>query len=301
MLNILVIDDSLTIRKMLEKMLTDLGFNVIATAKSAQEGISLYKEYRPDFVTMDVNMPEMSGIEALKIIRDEYKNANIVMLTSKGDDALVVQAIKYGAKGYILKPPSPSKLKDSIVAVFPKEFEKRTLIKKELDVQGYESTIKDTLTDFYTVEYMHNTIQHLIAVHNKDKNYSICMVLIDISNLDKVYETHGAMQRDVIMAQIADVLQDLIDESNIPIKLCNNEFGIFIIGSIQTELEVIAKEIRENIIALKNPMAMKDTVLEISIGIVCHIQNEKLIHFLERADEALDKANMHENKIFILE
>jgi len=301
MLNILVIDDSLTIRKMLEKMLTDLGFNVIATAKSAQEGISLYKEYRPDFVTMDVNMPEMSGIEALKIIRDEYKNANIVMLTSKGDDALVVQAIKYGAKGYILKPPSPSKLKDSIVAVFPKEFEKRTLIKKELDVQGYESTIKDTLTDFYTVEYMHNTIQHLIAVHNKDKNYSICMVLIDISNLDKVYETHGAIQRDVIMAQIADVLQDLIDESNIPIKLCNNEFGIFIIGSIQTELEVIAKEIRENIIALKNPMAMKDTVLEISIGIACHIQNEKLIHFLERADEALDKANMNEDKIFILE
>ena len=127
------------------------------------------------------------------------------------------------------------------------------------------------------------------------------MVLIDISNLDKVYETHGAIQRDVIMAQIADVLQDLIDESNIPIKLCNNEFGIFIIGSIQTELEVIAKEIRENIIALKNPMAMKDTVLDISIGIACHIQNEKLIHFLERADEALDKANMNEDKIFILE
>ena len=125
------------------------------------------------------------------------------------------------------------------------------------------------------------------------------MVLIDISNLDKVYETHGAMQRDVIMAQIADVLQDLIDESNIPVKLCNNEFGIFIIGSIQTKLEIIAKEIRDSIIALKNPMAMKNTVLKVSIGVACHIQEEKLIHFLERADAALGKANAEQSKIYI--
>jgi len=299
MLNILIIDDSLTIRKMLEKMLTELGFNVIAAAKSAKEGIELYKIHQPDFVTMDVNMPEMTGIEALKIIRDDYKNANIVMLTSKGDNSLIVEAIKYGAKGYILKPLNPKKIKDSIMAVFPKEFEEKNIAPKELDVQDYESSIKDTLTDFYTVEYMHNTIQHLIAVHNKDLNYSICMILVDINNLDDVYEKFGAVQRDIVLTQIADEIQDLIDEGDIPIKLCNNEFGVFIIGNLSYDLAHITKKIQNSIESIKNPMAMNDTKLIVSIGVAGHMQNEKLIHFLERADESLIKANKETSRIFI--
>jgi len=299
MLNILIIDDSLTIRKMLEKMLTELGFNVIAAAKSAKEGIELYTKHRPDFVTMDVNMPEMTGIEALKIIRDDYKNANIVMLTSKGDDSLIVEAIKYGAKGYILKPLNPKKIKDSIMAVFPKEFEEKNKAPKELDVQDYESSIKDTLTDFYTVEYMHNTIQHLIAVHNKDLNYSICMILVDINNLDDVYEKFGAVQRDIVLTQIADEIQELIDEGDIPIKLCNNEFGVFIIGKLSYNLEYITKRIQNNIESIQNSMAMSNTKLIVSIGVAAHIQNEKLIHFLERADEALIKANKETSRVFI--
>jgi len=299
MLDILIIDDSLTIRKMLEKMLIDLGFNVIAAAKSAKEGIELYKKHKPDFVTMDVNMPEMTGIEALKIIRDDYKNANIVMLTSKGDDSLIVEAIKYGAKGYILKPLNPKKIKDSIMAIFPKEFAEKNKPKKELDVQDYESTIKDTLTDFYTVEYMHNTIQHLIAVHNKDRNYSICMILIDINNLDEVSERFGCVQRDVILTQIADVIENIIDESNIPIKLCNNEFGIFLIGTLTQDISVIVNEIKNDVEAIANKMAMKDTQLIVSIGTACHTQKEKLIHFLEKADDSLIKANKETSRIYI--
>ncbi|NQY93910.1 MAG: diguanylate cyclase, partial [Campylobacteraceae bacterium] len=225
--------------------------------------------------------------------------ANIVMLTSKGDNSLIVEAIKYGAKGYILKPPNPQKIKDSIMAVFPKEFEEKNKTKKELDVQDYESTIKDTLTDFYTVEYMHNTIQHLIAVHNKDINYSICMILIDINNLDEVSEKFGSVQRDVVLTQITDVIEDLIDESNIPIKLCNNEFGIFIIGSLALELSVICNEIKKDIEAIVNKMAMSDTKLMVSIGVACHTQEEKLIHFLERADASLIRANKEPSRIFI--
>jgi len=299
MLNILIVDDSLTIRKMLENMLTNLGFNVIATAKNAKEGIDLYKIHKPDFVTMDVNMPEMTGIEALKIIRDEYKDANIVMLTSKGDDSLIVEAIKYGAKGYILKPPNPVKIKDSIMSLFPKEFESKEVNKKELDVQNYESSIKDTLTDLYTVQYMHNTIQHLIAVHNKDASYCLTMLNIDINNLDEISEKFGCLQRDVILIQVADEIQESIDECNIPIKLANNEFGIFVIGGQDQDISVYAKQIKDKIEAIQNKAAMNDTKLSVSIGISSHIQKEKLIHFLERSDKALSKANKTESRIFI--
>jgi len=299
MLKILIIDDSLTIRKMLERMLSDLGLNVIATAKSAKEGIELYKKHQPDFVTMDVNMPEMTGIEALKIIRDDYKDANIVMLTSKGDDDSVVQAIKYGAKGYILKPPNPTKIKDSIIAVFPNEFSEKTIQNKELDVQNYESSIKDSLTDLYTIQYMHSTIQHLVAVHDKNENYSICMIKIDIKNLNIISKEFGVMQRDIILMQVADTIQNLIDESNIAIKLSNNEFGIFIISEPSSSINVTTLAIKESIESISNKTAINDTKLQTSIGVANHVQNEKLIHFLERVDMALVKAHSNSTGIFV--
>jgi len=110
MISVLVVDDSSTIRKMLSNLFLDLKLNVIATASSGEEGIQLYEQHKPDLVTMDVNMPGISGIDALKKIRYVDKDANILMLTSRGDEGVVAQSIKYGAKGYILKPLNQDKI-----------------------------------------------------------------------------------------------------------------------------------------------------------------------------------------------
>ena len=285
MLNILIIDDSLTIRKMLEKILSELGLNVIATASSASEGIELYKKHKPDLVTMDVNMPEMTGIEALKIIRDDYKDANILMLTSKGDNALVAQAIKYGAKGYVLKPPSPKKLKDAIDALFPNEFKPKIEENKDMDIQNYESGIKDTLTDLYTVQYMHHTIQHLIEIHDKDLHIPLSMIVVHIKNLDDIASQFGTIQRDIVLTQIADEILNIIEDGNIPVKLSGNEFAIFFVGSSTKNIESTAKKIKFKIESIKNNSAINDTKLSVDTNIVQHKQYEKLIHFMERADK----------------
>jgi len=119
MLNVLVVDDSMIIRRNLKKMLTELGCNVIAEAANGQEAIELYVKHNPDAVTMDITMPVMTGIEALKEIRKNYSDAVIIMVTSHGQEDLVMDAIKSGAKGYMLKPINIDKLAQVFKKAFP--------------------------------------------------------------------------------------------------------------------------------------------------------------------------------------
>ncbi len=129
MLNVMVVDDSLIIRRNIKKMLTELGCNVVAEAVNGQEAVKLYAKHNPDAVTMDITMPIKTGIEALKEIRKECKDAVIIMVTSHGQEELVMDAIKSGAKGYLLKPVTIDKL----TTVFKKAFPELTFeAKKEL-------------------------------------------------------------------------------------------------------------------------------------------------------------------------
>lgn len=126
MLNIMVVDDSLIIRKTLSTELEKMGHTIVAKAKSGKEAVNLYREFLPDLVTMDITMPIMSGIDALKEIIKDYKDAKIIMVTSHGEERLVMDAISSGAKGYILKPITKEKIENVIVKVVPE-------YKEELD------------------------------------------------------------------------------------------------------------------------------------------------------------------------
>ena len=120
MLNILVVDDSTIIRRILTKELKAMGHNVVAEAKSGKEAIEMYKKHQPDLVTMDITMPIMNGIDALKRIKKAYSDANIIMITSHGEEKLVMDAIVSGAKGYVLKPITTQEVEIAINKIFPK-------------------------------------------------------------------------------------------------------------------------------------------------------------------------------------
>lgn len=291
MLSVLIVDDSSTIRKMLTFLLSDMNFNVVATASSGEEGIQLYNEHKPHFVTMDVNMVGMSGIEALKKIRYNHKDANVFMLTSRGDDKVVMDSIKYGAKGYILKPLVKEKIEKAIIGVFPNAF-KNSEEKQEdnSSVQNYESSIKDPLTSLYTVQYMHHTIQHLIEMHDRNDDFIVGLLIVNIANLDEITTNFGAMQKEIILTQAADEIQDTIRPTDFPIRLTNNEFAIFVLGNATNDMDIIAKRLKQSIEKIKNQAAIGDTLLEVSIGMALHKKEEKLIAFLERTDEAVAEA-----------
>jgi two-component system, chemotaxis family, chemotaxis protein CheY len=123
-LKILLVDDSLIMRKNLERNLKVLGHEIIAEADDGAKSIDLYKSLHPDLVTMDITMPGMDGITAVKRIKEIDAATNIIMITSHGQEAMVMEALKSGAKGYMLKPVTPDKLREAIGKIFPELAEK---------------------------------------------------------------------------------------------------------------------------------------------------------------------------------
>jgi two-component system chemotaxis response regulator CheY len=103
-LKVLIADDALFMRNLLKDILERTGFQVIAEATNGKEAVDLYRQHRPDLVTMDIVMPLQSGIEALEEIMQEDPQAQVVMCSALGQETLVLEAVQSGAKDFIVKP-----------------------------------------------------------------------------------------------------------------------------------------------------------------------------------------------------
>lgn len=101
---ILVVDDAAFMRMMIKDILTKNGYEVVGEANDGLQAVEKYKELQPDLVTMDITMPDMDGIAALKEIKQWDKDAKIIMCSAMGQQAMVVEAIQAGANDFIVKP-----------------------------------------------------------------------------------------------------------------------------------------------------------------------------------------------------
>ncbi|MED4602692.1 response regulator [Paenibacillus validus] len=101
---ILIVDDAAFMRMMIRDILSKNGYEVCGEANDGAQAIEKYKELRPDLITMDITMPEMDGIQALKEIKKIDANAKVIMCSAMGQQAMVIDAIQAGAKDFIVKP-----------------------------------------------------------------------------------------------------------------------------------------------------------------------------------------------------
>jgi two-component system chemotaxis response regulator CheY len=153
MLNALVVDDSLIIRRNISKMLAELGHKVVAEAVNGLEAIRYCENYSPDLITMDITMPDMDGITAVRAIKKVNRYVKIIMITSHGQEIMVKDAIRAGASGYLLKPINIDKLSQVLDKVFPElkairesisiELDTMEPLDKMTDVEDIDLTIND--------------------------------------------------------------------------------------------------------------------------------------------------------------
>ncbi|MBO8162465.1 MAG: response regulator [Brevibacillus sp.] len=101
---VLIVDDAAFMRMMIKEILTKNGYTVVGEASDGAQAVEKYKELEPDLVTMDITMPEMDGITALKEIKKIDANARVIMCSAMGQQAMVIDAIQAGAKDFIVKP-----------------------------------------------------------------------------------------------------------------------------------------------------------------------------------------------------
>jgi two-component system chemotaxis response regulator CheY len=108
--NVLIVDDLAFIKIVLRDILEKAGFRVVGEASNGEQAISMYQDTRPDVVLMDITMPGMDGLTALKKIREIDEAARVIICSALGQQQLIVQAIQLGAKDFIVKPFQPQRV-----------------------------------------------------------------------------------------------------------------------------------------------------------------------------------------------
>lgn len=113
MKTVLVTDDAAFMRLMLKDLMTKMNLRVVEAVNGA-DMLDKYEQERPDLVTLDITMPVLDGLEALKQLRSKHPEANVVMCSAMGQQAMVIEAIQNGAKDFIVKPFVPDRVKETI-------------------------------------------------------------------------------------------------------------------------------------------------------------------------------------------
>ncbi|MBQ0138451.1 MAG: response regulator [Kurthia sp.] len=101
---LMVVDDTAFMRDMVKGLAKECGIEVVGEAENGLQAVELYRQLKPDVVTMDITMPVMSGLEATKIIIDEFPTAKVIVITALGQQKMVIQALNNGAKDFLAKP-----------------------------------------------------------------------------------------------------------------------------------------------------------------------------------------------------
>lgn len=114
MARILVVDDSRVVRRNLVSILNHAGHTVVDEAADGDEACLMYQKHNPDLVTMDITMPKMDGVEAVRHIKADFPEARIIMVSAIDQKDMVIQALKAGARHYIIKPVNPEKVVSTI-------------------------------------------------------------------------------------------------------------------------------------------------------------------------------------------
>ena len=117
MAKILVVDDAAFMRMMVKDTLSKGGYDDLHEAVDGADAVEKFKELKPDLVIMDITMPNMDGLEALKTIKEIDADANIVMCSAMGQESMVIDAIKSGAKDFIVKPFKPDRILKTVSSV----------------------------------------------------------------------------------------------------------------------------------------------------------------------------------------
>lgn len=113
MKSVLIVDDAAFMRLNLKNILKD-KYEIVGEAENGQQAVEMYQELRPDFVTMDITMPVMDGLEAIKAIKEIDPGANIIVCSAMGQQKMIIKAIEAGAKDFIVKPFKDQRVLEAI-------------------------------------------------------------------------------------------------------------------------------------------------------------------------------------------
>ena len=171
MARILIVDDSAIMRRNLKTILVQAGHTVVGEAINGGQAHLMYRTHVPDLVTMDITMPSVNGIEAVKLIKKEFPDAKIIMVSALDQRGMVLEALKQGASHYIIKPINSETVIDvvnKVLGIHPQETNKATL-------QSEDNVPEEVQVAPFIIENIDNTFQIKLSPSLTDESFAMLM------------------------------------------------------------------------------------------------------------------------------
>lgn len=284
---VLIIDDDDEFLTMI-KLLLSLNKFEVDTANSGMEGLKKIEESNYDLVLLDVMMPEMSGFEVLKKIRDNEKfiDLPIIMLTAKSEKEDILEGISLGANDYITKPFETeiliAKMKGLIkLKELQEEIKQKNIILENL-------AITDGLTGAYNHRYFY---KRLNEEFERAKRYgtSVSLIMIDIDFFKKINDNYGHLVGDSVLVDLAKLLKQNIRKHDVFARYGGEEFVIILPHTNFEGAQHEAERLRKAVESYKFSHISKEGEVTISLGCVSYpdVKVDKPEDLVKLADSAL--------------
>lgn len=297
-MKILVVDDSRAIRQVVAECIKTLGHQV-AYAENGEQCLQYIAEHDVDLILMDVEMPNLNGIEATKAVR-ELKKADwfpIIFLTTRSDDDAFVNGILAGGDAYLAKPLNPVRLQFTVIAMERIYMMRQRLNKAQRELQRVNQELErlsffDQLTGVANRRNFDITLEKQFLLSRRNRS-PLSLIICDIDYFKRYNDSYGHQQGDDCLKKVAASMQAQISRpTDLVCRYGGEEFAVILPDTHDDGGQLLAERMRQAVAAENLPHTQSTAgVVTISLGIATyHGQYPKAEQLIKAADEALYKA-----------
>jgi diguanylate cyclase (GGDEF)-like protein len=290
--NILVIEDSITIRK---EIIETLQFNSIATcyheAGDGLEGLKILLGNKIDLVVCDVEMPRLDGFRFLAMARarEELQDIPILLLTGKGDMESKVRGLEQGASDYITKPFDASELVARVkIHLKMKRLQDELLRANELLL---EISHTDHLTGLYNRRYLMDILEREYP-RTKRTGSSLSFLILDVDHFKYINDKFGHQEGDAVLARAAAVFRDQLRGYDTPVRFGGDEFVAVLPEASLSDALVVAERVRKALVQIAFTGKLEKVRISASLGVAVYPSTgvDTVEDLIREADNALYRA-----------
>jgi diguanylate cyclase (GGDEF)-like protein len=275
---VLIVDDAPDTLEIIQRLLHYEGFDVII-ASSGEEGVKKVEQEKPEVVLMDINLPGISGTEALRRIRVMNPIQCVIMLTAFATVDNAIQALKEGASDFVKKPFE----NEHLIHIVNQGLEKcKTLMEKEkLEEEVRRLSITDDLTGLYNHRHFFKTLEIELTRLKRQKT-SLSLLMFDLDNFKRYNDLNGHLEGDKVLKRIGEIVRHSI-RFNVDsgYRYGGDEFSVLLIGASLDQALAIAERIRSSI------EQTEFQNITVSIGLSEFRDTYDLEGFVKSADDAM--------------
>lgn len=263
-MRILIVDDAVFIRKILKGIFLELGHEVIAEAATGQEAIKLASSLKPELITLDITMPDIDGLLAMKKIKEVSPDSAIVMVSATSNQSLILEALKNGAENFITKPFTKEKVEEIVISLNDNK-EKNNIIS---DIKIINEELYTTIVFKITSGITYNTFENY-SKKNINIRFENCELSADIKDY---YKLSNGLVEEIIFKKNSDKSLDLIlvtDSKNYQITDKENKLEITIKYE-EASIEWLVDQYKILLMNISNQYIKTQKIDEKSISIEIH-------------------------------